>query len=63
MLTLDLDRLKVMTYSVVDKKKWVDPTQKYLDIIIAGARHWHLPEEEIRRLKIYVERMRSGSTQ
>ncbi|MBN2034423.1 MAG: gamma-glutamylcyclotransferase [Deltaproteobacteria bacterium] len=40
--------ITAITYIVQDKaEKHIPPNREYLDLIIHGARHWHLPQEYI----------------
>jgi hypothetical protein len=43
----------MVTYEVVQKEKCVQPSNKYVDIIIEGARHYGLPPDWIKHLESF----------
>ena len=52
-------RVRALTYTVVHKVPAELPSERYLDLILKGAREWKLPAEYVRKLE-QIERRDSG---
>jgi gamma-glutamylcyclotransferase (GGCT)/AIG2-like uncharacterized protein YtfP len=53
------ERAEALTYTVVHKVPTELPSERYLDLILKGAREWKLPAEYVRKLE-QTERRRGG---
>lgn len=53
-------RTCAITYEVASKGEHFDPSNDYLNHIIAGARHWGLPNDYIQSLSSHLRRERRG---
>lgn len=52
-------QVRALTYTVVHKVPTELPSERYLDLILKGAREWKLPAEYVRRLE-QIERRGNG---